>query len=166
MKWSQTSARRAYAWGMVSMLQAVTGCAADAEDPEVGGVGQSFTVCQGQSCDGQLPIDTPCLADRLDTGLGAPILENGVVIGGIGLFRSPSCQTVWASSTFYASGPPMDYRICAVRRRASVNDPSCQDYTASLGNDSPMKYANSGKVVFGKITVNGVTTRTPDYTVP
>jgi hypothetical protein len=29
-----------------------------------------------------------------------------------------------------------------------------------------MKFANSGKTVFGKITVDGMTTRTTNFTVP
>jgi hypothetical protein len=53
-----------------------------------------------------------------------------------------------------------------VRRRAVENDPSCIDYSASYGNDAPMKYVPLGKSAFGEVTVNGVTTRTPDFTAP
>lgn len=128
---------------------------------------QPLLSCQGLSCDGLRPSDTPCKLDMRDTGVGAPIRDAaGTIIGGIGLFESRSCQTVWAAASFYVSGGPRSYKICAVRRRATDNDASCFDYSASFGNDSPMKFANSGKTVFGRITTSAITTRTPDYTVP
>ena len=99
-----------------------------------------------------------------DTGLGAQIVDyQGRAIGGIGLFFSPSCQTVWAASAFYVANGPKNFRICTVRRRATENDPSCIDYSASYGNDAPMKYVPAGKSAFGKITVDGVTTRTGEF---
>jgi hypothetical protein len=153
--------------GALSLLFAVTpGCSADPAD-EAAGATQQAILCQGQGCDGILPNDSPCKADMVDTGIGTTIVDaSGKIIGGIGLFRSPSCQTVWASSSFYVAGGTRNFRICAVRVRASQNDPSCADYSSSYGNDSPMKFANSGKTVFGKITVDGMTTRTTNFTVP
>lgn len=120
--------------------------------------------CQGASCDGLLPASTQCKFDMQDTGLGAKLVDSqGRTIGGLGLFFSPSCQTVWASSSFYVASGPKNFRICTVRRRATENDPSCFDYSASYGNDAPMKYVPAGKSAFGKITVDGITTRTGDF---
>lgn len=152
-------------------------CAAETGEPDPGEIAgsdgppgkstQSLGTCQGQSCDGILPLDSPCKSDMIDTLVGAPIRNTaGAIIGGIGLFRSPSCQTVWAASTFYENGGPRNYRLCTVRVRAAHNDPSCFDYANSFGSDPLMKFESSGKTVFGKITVDGITTRTPEFTVP
>lgn len=119
--------------------------------------------CQAAGCDGLLPASTPCKFDMQDTGLGAPIVYQGKTIGGIGLFFSPSCQTVWAASALYVANGPKDFRICTVRRRAADNDPSCFDYSSSYGKDAPMKYVPVGKSAFGKITIDGITTRTGDF---
>lgn len=125
--------------------------------------------CQGASCDGLNPQQTSCVQDQENTGVGAGVFDNsGRQIGAVSLFRSRACQTVWAASAFYTSGGPRNFRICSVRRRAAENDPSCYDYVSSYGNVAPMKYANQGKVVFGRITIdsNGSKAVTPDYTVP
>lgn len=166
---------RAQRWATMLIVAGagMLGCGADAgndqgaEDTDLGKAAEALTFCQGTSCDGLRPADTQCKFDMQDTGLGAQVFDaSGRAIGGIGLFESKSCQTVWASSSFSVSGGPRSFRMCAVRRRATLNEPSCFDYTGSFGNDSPMKFANSGKTVFGRVTVDGLTTRTPDYLVP
>jgi len=121
--------------------------------------------CQGPSCDNVLPSKSQCKLDMQDTGVGVPLLDGqGRTIGGLALFRSASCQTVWAASAFYVANGPKNFKICTVRRRATENDPSCFDYAGSFGNDAPMKFVPAGKSAFGKITVDGITTRTPDFT--
>jgi hypothetical protein len=125
--------------------------------------------CQGAGCDGLNPQQTSCINDQQATGTGVGIVDrSGRQIGGLALFRSNSCQTVWASSAFYTSGGPRDFRICSVRRRAAENDSSCLDYSLSFGNVGPMKYAPSGKIVFGRLTNDslGIKAVTPDYIVP
>ena len=172
MQQGQKSVRVALAWVMISACMAAVGCGSDIDAEELAPeeweqASEALVLCQGQSCDGQLPGDLGCKEDMVDTGVGVPIFDaNGVRIGGIGLFRSPSCQTVWASTTFYPEGGPRAFKMCAVRRRAVQNDSSCKDYASSMGNDSPMKFANSGKIVFGRVVVNNLATRTPDYIVP
>lgn len=154
--------------GLLLGASSLVGCgpALDGE-VEAGRLEQALGACQGASCDGLRPADTQCKLDMQDTGVGTIIVDaSGRVIGGIGLFRSPSCQTVWAVSSFYVSGGPRSFSLCAVRRRASLNEPSCFDFYGSFGNDSPMKFASSGKTVFGKVTVGGRTTRTADLVVP
>lgn len=149
-------------------LGALVGCGLQLEgEVENGQVEQALVSCQGASCEGRRPADTHCKFDMQDTGVGTSIVDaTGRIVGGIGLFRSPSCQTVWATTAFYAAGGARSFSVCAVRRRASLNEPSCFDYDGSLGNDSPMKFASSGKTVFGKVTVGGLTTRTSDFIVP
>lgn len=135
---------------------------------EVAATGQALS-CQGASCDGLNPQQTSCVQDQEDTRTGIGVFDrSGRQIGGLALFRSRSCQTVWAASAFYTSGGPRDYRICTVRRRAAENDPSCFDYSGSFGNVGPMKFAPSGKTVFGRLTNDslGIKAVTPDYIVP
>lgn len=147
-------------------LAVFSACSAGVEAEPVQQDEQLLTNCQGPSCDGVLPANSPCKGDMQDTLLGAQVFDaQGRAIGGIGLFHSPSCQTVWASSSFYVAGGARSFRICTVRKRATDNDPSCFDYQGTYG-DAPMKYVPSGKSAFGKVTVQGVTTRTPDYTAP
>lgn len=172
MQQRKKSARLACLLAAVSVCLAVVGCGANFEDAEEGsaeGLGETneaLASCQGQSCDGLLPANAGCKQDMVDTGVGIPIVDgNGVTIGGIGLFRSPSCQTVWAATAFYVAGGPRAFKVCAVRRRAAENDSSCQDYN-NLGSDSPMKFAGSGKIVFGRAVVGGIATRTSDFVVP
>jgi hypothetical protein len=168
MKVSRTIGVRRFL-GRASLLLGLavfSGCSAGAEAEPVQQDEQALTNCQGASCDGILPGDSSCKLDMQDTLRGAQVFDaQGKAIGGIGLFRSPSCQTVWASSSFYVAGGARNFRICTVRKRATDNDPSCHDYQGTYG-DGPMKYVPSGKSAFGKVTVDGVTTRTPDYTVP
>lgn len=170
MQQQQTSARLACVWGVISMCLAVVGCSGGdfdgvATEPEIGEVDEALVTCQGPSCDGLPPGQ--CKNDMIGDGPGATIVDaKGKTIGGIGLFRSPGCQTIWATTAFYTSGAPRNFKVCAVKRRPTDNDSSCQDYIGQYGNDSPMKYAPSGKVVFGRTVVDGIATRTPDWTVP
>ena len=145
---------------------AATGCAVDDVDDRdnLTSVAQALQ-CQDSGCDGMLPQDTNCV---FDPGLGivadGQIFQAGVQIGGIGLFYSPQCHTIWASTAFYQ---PQSHRTCAVRRATPDNLAVCKDYPGSMGNVSPMRHLGIGKTGFGRtvlLTDPTVTARTGDFT--
>jgi len=142
------------------------GCAVDDVDnqDDLTSVAQGLQ-CQDSGCDGLLPQDTNCVFDPgLRIVTDGKILQAGVQIGGIGLFYSPQCHTIWASTGFYQA---QNHRTCAVRRATPDNLAVCQEYTGSLGNVSPMRHLGIGKTGFGRavlLTDNTVTGRTGDFT--
>ena len=145
---------------------AATGCAVDEADDQgdVASVAQGLQ-CQDSGCDGMLPQNTSCIFDPgVSIVADGQVFQGGVQIGGIGLFYSPQCHTVWASTAFYQ---PQNHRTCAVRRATPDNLSVCQDYIGSLGNVSPMRFLGIGKTGFGRTVLlsnASVTGRTGDFT--
>lgn len=150
------------ATGLLGLATMMTGCV-DNDATEVTSITQGIQ-CQGAACDGILPQDSNCVFDpALSIVADGQVFSGGVQIGGIGLFYSPACKTVWAATAFYQ---PQSHRTCAVRR-GTVNEPICKDYTMSLGNNSPMRHLGIGKTAFGRtvlLTDPNVTGRTGDFT--
>jgi hypothetical protein len=125
---------------------------------------ESALVCSDASCDGLLPTQTTCSYDAYVVASSGIFDRYGAQIGGLGLFYSPTCHTVWGSTAFYQ---PQSHRTCAVRRRQLDNEAICQDYPASRGNVSPMRFLPVGKSGFGRMLLlndPNVTARTPDFT--
>jgi hypothetical protein len=153
-----------YLLGLAAMA---SGCTADAGDDasadDTSTVAQGIQ-CQDSACDGILPQSSSCILDpALSIVADGQVFNGGVQIGGIGLYYSPACHTIWAATAFYQ---PQSHRTCAVRR-AAVNESVCQDYTGSLGNNSPMRHLAIGKTGFGRtvlLTNSNVTGRTGDFT--
>lgn len=135
------------------------------DDPTADSVAetQQALTCRNAGCDGWLPSMSDCPFDpQLSIVADGRVIDfNGVQIGGIGLYYSPMCHTVWGATAFYQD---QNHRTCAVRR-AAVNEPICQDYTQSRGNVSPMRFLAIGQTGFGRTVLpNGVTARTGDFT--
>lgn len=149
-----------------SLAVAATGCAVDEVDEpsDVASVAQGLQ-CQDSACDGMLPQNTGCIFDPgVSIVADGQVFQGGAQIGGIGLFYSPQCHTVWASTAFYQ---PQNHRTCSVRRAPPDNLPVCQDYLRSLGNVSPMRHLGIGKTGFGRTVLlsdGSVTGRTGDFT--